>query len=342
MIEVISAGLFTTLQDGGRWGYQAFGMPVAGVMDHFAFRVANILAGNPEGAAVLEITFSGDTFKFRQDAFVAVCGADMAGTLNGVPIVNWSSFAVTAGSELYFGYVQKGCRAYLAVNGGIDVPPVLGSRSTYTRAAIGGHEGRKLRAGDLLKIGGKALKTPAACALPEKYRPAYTAAITLRVLPGPQDDLFTAEGLATFFNSSYIVANDSDRMGYRLEGPKIAHKAGADIVSDALSQGAVQVAGNGMPIVMMADRQTTGGYAKIGTVIGSDLMWLAQAKPGDTVAFRQCSEAGAVEALRAQRQCYREIAEWRATAAKAGQSSVRTYLVTVNGQPYAVEISEGD
>lgn len=340
MIEVISTGLFTTVQDEGRWGYQAFGMPVAGAMDRYAFRVANILAGNPPAAACLEMTLTGDSLKFDQETFVAVGGADMQATLNGDPVAAWSAFPVPAGGVLAFGYASEGCRSYLAVHGGIDVPPVLGSRSTYTRAAVGGVEGRKLRASDRLNIGAQNLPANDSCALPAEYRPTYGSHITLRVLLGPQDDLFTAEGLATLFNNSYTISNDADRMGFRLQGPVISHKAKADIVSDALCQGAIQVPGHGMPIVMMADRATTGGYTKIGTVIGPDLTLMAQAKPGDTVSFRQCSDGGAVEALRTERERYAAIAAWRAGAADQRAAVVKRFRMTVNGQAYSIEISE--
>ncbi|MDR3562688.1 MAG: biotin-dependent carboxyltransferase family protein [Negativicutes bacterium] len=340
MIEILSAGLFTTVQDEGRWGYQAFGMPVAGCMDRYACRVANILAGNPPEAACLEMTLTGDSLQFHQDAFVAVTGADMQGTLNGEPVANWSAFAVPAGSVLTFGYAQEGCRGYLAVNGGIDVPKVLGSRATYTRAAVGGVEGRKLRADDRLKIGGEARLAGAACSLPPEYKPSYGGSVTLRVLPGPQDDLFEPDGLTTLFNSGYTITNEADRMGYRLDGAVIKHKGKADIVSDALCQGAIQVPGHGMPIVMMADRATTGGYTKIGTVIGPDLTLMAQAKPGDTVSFRQCSDEGAVEALKFERERYAAIEAWRADAGKPPAGEVRSFWMTVNGQTYSIEISE--
>lgn len=340
MIEVLSSGLFTTIQDEGRWGYQAFGMPVAGAMDRYAYRVVNILAGNKPGAACMEMTLTGDSLRFDVDAFCAVGGADMKATLNGEPVANWSSFPVPAGSILTFSYAQEGCRGYLAIQGGIDVPQILGSGSTYTRAAVGGVEGRKLKTGDFFKIGDQAGLKGISCVLPAEYRPVYGSSITLRVLAGPQDDMFTEEGIATFYNSNYTISNEADRMGYRLEGPVITHKAKADIVSDALCQGAIQVPGHGMPIVMMADRATTGGYTKIGTVIGPDLTLMAQAKPGDGVTFRQCSDQGAVDALRAERERYTAIAAWREAAASPTKGPTRRFTMTVNGQAYDIEISE--
>jgi antagonist of KipI len=340
MISIITAGLFTTVQDAGRWGYQAYGVPVAGAMDRHAYNMANILAGNPPGTAALEMTITGDTIRFDTAAYVAVCGADMRPALDGREVPVWSSFPVPAGGVLACGYADGGCRAYLAVRGGIDVPVVLGSRSTYTRASIGGLGGRKLKAGDTLPIGACDLADTRPLALPDEFRAAYGSDIVLRVLPGPQDDYFTADGLATLFASAYTVTDEADRMGYRLEGPKIAHSGKADIVSDALPQGAIQVPGHGMPIIMMADRQTTGGYTKIGTVIGPDLALLAQAKPGDTVRLRRASAEEAVAALRDERAKYAAAAAWRAGNPGPAPGAVRRFSLTVNGQSYAIEIEE--
>ncbi len=341
MISIVTAGLFTTVQDGGRWGFQAYGMPVAGAMDRYAYNIANILAGNPPGAACLEMTVTGDTIKFATDTYIAICGADMRPTLDGRPVDTWSAFPVAAGSTLACGYAVRGCRTYLAVSGGIDVPVVLGSRSTYTRAAVGGLEGRKLKIGDTLAIGRSDTADNRPLLLPDAYRPAGAGdEITLRVLPGPQDDHFTAAGLATLFASTYTVTDEADRMGYRLEGPKIEHGGKADIVSDALPQGAIQVPGHGMPIIMMADRQTTGGYTKIGTVIGPDLALLAQAKPGDTIRLSQCSDEEAVDAFGRERALYEAAAAWRASALGREQYPPRRFTLTVNGQNYSIEIRE--
>ena len=338
MITVMQPGLLTTVQDQGRWGYQAYGVPVAGAMDRYACRAANILAGNAPEAAVLEMTLMGGSFRFAEAAWVAVCGADMEATLDGQPVKNWSTFLVPAGSELAFGFAVSGCRSYLAVQGGFEVPLVLGSRSTYTRGRIGGVEGRALRAGDVLQAAALAAKakTPQKRRLPQACIPSYVGEVTLRVLLGPQDDFFTPQGLETFWGSSYLISDEADRMGYRLQGEKIEHKGKADIVSDALCFGAIQVPGHGMPIVMMADRQTTGGYAKIGTVIGPDLALLAQANPGDTVRFAACSEEEAVEALRQEQSLYLQMQEEvpRAT------SKARVFQVAVNGTSYEVEVEE--
>lgn len=340
MISIITAGLFTTVQDAGRWGYQAYGMPVAGAMDRYAYNMANLLAGNQPGAAALEMTVTGDAIRFENPAYVAICGADMQPALDGVPVATWSAFPVPAGGVLAFGYAGSGCRTYLAVRGGLAVPAVLGSRSTYTRAAVGGLAGRKLKSGDTVAVGAADLADSRPLTLPAEFRATYASGITLRVLAGPQDDHFTAAGLETIFSATYTVTDEADRMGYRMDGPRIEHTGKADIVSDALPQGAIQVPGHGMPIIMMADRQTTGGYTKIGTVIGPDLAVLAQAKPGDTVSLRRCSDEEAVAALRSERETYAAAAAWRTGALSRPAAEVRRLTLTIDGQQYAIEIQE--
>lgn len=316
MIAVLKPGLLTTVQDAGRPGYRAFGLPVAGAMDRLAYELANLLAGNRPGAAALEMTLSGGAFRFDVAAYVAVCGADMQGTLGGTPVGANTAFPVLAASELVFAGARSGARAYLAVRGGIDVPPVLGSRSTYVRAGVGGFGGRALRTGDALRIGDRGGPAPAARSLPATLHPAVGGAITLRAVPGPQDDHFTPTARGLFFGSEYRVTNQNDRMGYRLEGALLQHVRGPDIVSDALVPGAVQIPGSGTPIVMMADAQTTGGYAKIATVIGPDLRRLAQAKTGDVVRFESCTPKEAVKALRQEKSHLEEAAARLAQAAR--------------------------
>ncbi len=311
MIAVLASGFLTTVQDEGRRGYRAFGMPWAGAMDRYALAVANLLAGNPPGAAVLEMTLSGGSLRFEEAAYAALCGADMGAALEGAPAGNWVAFPIASGATLSFGTAARGCRAYLAVLGGIDAPVVLGSRSTYTRAGVGGFGGRALAGGDTLRIG----PAPAVGrfsprrSLPAALVPPCGGDVRLRVLAGPQEDMFASDGIATFFSSAYTVTDRNDRMGYRLEGPAIRHNGEADIITDALAPGAVQVPGDGMPIVMMADCQTSGGYAKIGTVIGPDLRLLAQSRRGDSVHFLHCPEEEAITALREERAAYAAIKE---------------------------------
>lgn len=315
-------------------------MPVAGVMDGYAYRAANILANNQSDAAVVEMTLKGGTFYFTKDCYAAICGADMKAMLNDRPLWPWSAFFVPGGSKLEFQQAQEGCRTYLAVHGGIDVPPVLGSRSTFTRGVIGGCEGRPLKKGDLLPIG-KSNKLPSKNVVLDKmFIPDYSSDIGVRVLPGPQDDLFTQEGIETFFNSRYTVSADTDRMGSRLEGPVVKHLDKPDIVSDALCPGSIQIPGHGMPIIMMADRQTTGGYTKIGTVIGADLWMVAQANIGDKLHFIMVNEEEAQNAFYKQRDTFESIKKF------VEQSPVNRlddrFRMSVNGVDYFVEITEGE
>lgn len=339
MFTIINPGFFTTVQDGGRWGYQAYGMPVAGVMDRYAYCVANLLAGNKASAAVLEMTLKGASFKFDETQLIALCGADMQATLDGVRIQNWSAFLVHKGSELKLEYAINGCRSYLAVRGGINVAKVLGSRSTYTRAKVGGLEGRALRQGDVLGAGDEIETDAVERILDKRFMPCYEPNIVLRVLLGPQNDMFNSEEVQKFSNSEYVITDEADRMGYRLSGPKVAHIDKADIVSDALPFGAIQIPSSGQPIVMMSDRQTTGGYAKIGTVIGPDLSKLAQAKPSDRVCFTLCSEDEAITALEKERQGYANItSSFHRQHQVSGR--VRQFTVVIQNTSYDVQVEE--
>jgi biotin-dependent carboxylase-like uncharacterized protein len=340
VIETMKPGLFTLLQDEGRWGYQAYGMPVAGAMDRYSYRVANLLAGNRRGAAALEMTMEGGTFKFSRKCLVALSGADMRARVNGLEVPNWSAFYVPAGGVLSFNSALTGCRTYLTVHGGFEVPPVLGSRSTYTRANVGGLDGRPLEEGDVLFTGQDVFSGTVPLSLPEQFLRRHDQEITLRVILGPQDDMFTSAGARTFLEGAYTISPEADRMGYRLDGPKIGHVGKADIISDALPLGAVQVPAHGMPIVMMADRQTTGGYAKIATVIGPDLSLLAQGKPGDAVRFSRCSDEEAVEALHREERCYEEIQAFLVKQQSSTPNPLRSLHVFVDGVYYDVRIQE--
>ncbi|WP_371373033.1 biotin-dependent carboxyltransferase family protein [Sporomusa aerivorans] len=307
MITILQQGGFTTVQDEGRWGFQAFGMPIAGAMDKYACRVANLLAGNRENAAVIEMTDCGAAFKFDQEQFVAVCGADMQGKLNGKAVANWSAFFVPKRGELMFDTATSGLRTYLAVRGGIDIPPILGSRSTYTRARIGGLEGRALRQGDVLYLGGDSASQAISRILPSRYIPDYSSELTLRVMLGPQDYMFADSARKSFLTSTYVVA-EADRAGYLLKGPKVLPVGKeTDIVSDAVGLGAIQIASNGRPFIVTADHQTTRGFAKIGYVIRVDISFLAQARPGDKIRFSMVSEQAAIDALLAEKQIYAKI-----------------------------------
>ncbi len=343
MIAVVHPGMMTTVQDEGRWDYLAFGMPRAGVMDRYAARMANILCGNSTDKAVLEMTLMGGQYRFEKAGRIAICGAAMEAKINGRPIGLWQALDVQSGDELELGFAVSGCRSYLAIAGGIDVPVVMGSRATYTKAAVGGVSGRVLKPGDILQAG-EAKLTGAPLALPSEWIPQYTDTIELRVMAGPQDDLFEAGALSAMCAGDYKVTNDADRMGYRLEGPQLKHLGKADIVSDALCRGAVQVPGNGQPIIMMADCGTTGGYTKIATVIGPDFSRIAQAKPDDVIKFRLCSDEEAVNALREESLRYEQLAAQVANPAgqqtRPSVSAGRAMNLVVNGQNYKVEITE--
>ena len=298
--EVTEPGLFTTVQDRGRHGFQRIGVPVSGAMDEFALRAANLLVGNEGGAAALEMTVLGPSIRFLAPAVIAVTGADLSATLDGAPLPRWRTAYVEADSVLTFRPMRDGVRAYLAIGGGIDVPVVMGSRSTYVKSAIGGVEGRALAKGDIIPAllsDGDGLTGPRR--LPgDGEPPVYGDHHEIRVIPGPQDGAFTQAAFDTLLSAEYAIALDSDRMGYRLEGPTLEHTAGADIVSDGNPPGSIQVPGDGVPMVLLADRGTTGGYAKIATVISTDLSTLAQALPGHTLSFRSVGLEKAHQALR--------------------------------------------
>jgi antagonist of KipI len=313
IIEVLDGGMLTTVQDLGRFGYQRYGVPTSGGLDLFSLRAANRIVGNEDEAAALEITLIGPRLRFLAPATIALTGADLGARLDGQPFSCWQSVVVEPGSTLACAGPQDGIRGYLAVAGGLDVPRVLGSRSTYTRSKLGGVEGRPLKTGDLLDVEGpRAVVLGGVRQLPDSRRPTWGHAHRLRVVLGPQDDRFTPGGIRTFLSSEYTVSPQSDRMGYRLAGPAIEHVRGADIVSDGTPFGAVQVAGDGVPIVLLSDRGTAGGYTKIATVIGPDIPRLAQAAPGDTVTFEVVSLIEAYDAVRQEEAALASIGPERA------------------------------
>lgn len=298
-IKILDAGLLTTVQDLGRYGFQRYGVSASGVMDEYSAKIANKLVGNKVGEAVLETTLKGVQIEFLQNTAVAITGGNCDVTLNGTKIELWQSYLVNRGDILKMGICRSGLRNYLAFAGGIDVPIIMNSKSTNLKAKVGGFNGRKLMAGDILSVGVGSLETP--LTLNKHYIPTYSKDIKVGVILGQQDDHFTEAGIKTFLNETYTVTQESDRMGIRLSsvsGATIEHKNGADIISDGITFGAIQVPGSGQPIVMMADRQTTGGYTKIGNVISSDLAKLAQATPGTKVKFVEYTLEQAVQAIK--------------------------------------------
>ncbi len=281
--------MLTTVQDLGRYGYERYGIPVAGAMDPFALQVANILVGNKPGEAALEITIAGPVLRATESCLIAVTGADLGLRLDGRPLPPWMAIFVRRGWIIEFSGRKRGCRAYLAVAGGIDVPPLMGSKSTYLSGGFGGLAGRALKKGDLIPTGPTTFHLPSLAGreFPADRILPYSDAPEVHVILGPQEDYFTEEGIAAFLSSRYQVSPTSDRMGYRLQGAAIAHKGRADIISDGIVLGSVQVPADRQPMVMMADHQTTGGYPKIATVIGADIPLLAQCMPGaSTVTFQ--------------------------------------------------------
>jgi len=283
--KVIQPGAYTTVQDGGRFGYQQFGVPICGVVDSFAYRVANALVGNLQGQAALEATIFGPTLEVLNDGLVAVTGGNLSPLLNNAPLPMWESAAIHPGDILKFKGVKSGCRAYIAVAGGIDVPIVMGSRSTYVAGKIGGIEGRPLAAGDRLNKGEGTGK--AGMHVSPELIPTYLDDIEIRVILGPQDDYFS-DGIEEFFSSTFKVSTKADRMGYRLEGDPITHKEGVEksIISEPSVPGGIQVPPDGQPIILLVE-QTVGGYTKIATVISPDIGKVGQAKPGNRISFRQ-------------------------------------------------------
>jgi len=287
MIEVMKPGLFTTIQDQGRWGYQAYGVGIAGALDPFALSAANLLVGNPEGAAGLEITLQGPTLKFQREAAVAITGADLDPKVDDQSIPLWACVLVPSGSTLSFQGRKSGVRAYLAVSGGMDVPRVMGSRSTYLLGKFGGLEGRALRAQDLLPMGISSGNSRdfVGRSFPGELRPPYRKNPTLRVVMGPFDEFFSEEGKKRFLSTPYAITAQSDRMGYRLQGMPITRQKKEELITCGLANGTIQVPPNGQPILLLVDRQTIGGYPIIATLIHADLPLVAQGAPGDELRF---------------------------------------------------------
>ncbi|MCS7125155.1 MAG: biotin-dependent carboxyltransferase family protein [Candidatus Bathyarchaeota archaeon] len=308
VFQVLKPGFLTTVQDLGRYGYLKFGVPVSGAMDTFSMVAGNLLVANNPNDACLEITLLGIEMQALTDTQIAVTGGLIPVKINGENAPMWQTLTVRKGETVSLGKVAKGCRSYLSIRGGINTPIVLGSRSTYVRGKLGGIEGRPLKAGDIIQ--GFSVPPLRDCfKMPENLVPQFTGNFSVHVVLGPQADMFTEKGIETFLSSSYTVTMESDRMGYRLEGPQIEHRDRAEIVSDALLPGAIQVPGNGKPIIIMKDAQTTGGYPKIAVATTPDLDMLGQAKPNDTVRFFEITLEEAYERFLEYRRKLSGLAE---------------------------------
>lgn len=294
-IRILKGGMLTTVQDLGRTGYQSQGFSVAGVMDIRSFKIANLLLDNPENEAVLEMTLIGPTLQFTSATIIAITGGDFSPTINGEPAPMYTALYMNKGDILKFGSARTGSRGYIAFSSYLDVPVVMGSRCTNLKSGIGGFKGRKLQADDYIGF-----------RIKRRYLPFFLSrkldgdrfeeeSAVLRVVMGPQDKLFSKQGIKSFLSGEYTVTSDFDRMGCRLEGPFIASKETSDIISDGIAFGSVQVPSHGKPIILLSDRQTTGGYAKIATVVSVDIPKLVQRKTDHKIHFQSISVEEAQE-----------------------------------------------
>jgi len=284
VIRIADPGPQTTVQDLGRHGQLRYGIPPSGPMDVRAFVIANRLVGNADGAAALECTLLGPRFTVETACAIAVTGAEAPVTINGAAAPAWTTLPLAQGDTVRVAAARAGVRVYVAFSGGLDVPPVLGSRATYLRGRLGGVEGRALRRDDVLRL--FPAPTPAVRRLAAAELPVFDTEPEIRVVLGPQADRFTSEGLAAFLGGPYEMLPQSDRMGARLAGPRVVHAHGHDIISDGIALGSIQVPGDGQPIVLLVDRQSTGGYTKVATVGSFDIGRIGQVKPGQKIRFR--------------------------------------------------------
>ncbi|WP_085524291.1 biotin-dependent carboxyltransferase family protein [Tuberibacillus sp. Marseille-P3662] len=326
MININKPGLLTSIQDLGRHGLQKYGVIMSGVMDQMSHRIANLLVGNEENEATIEMTLLGPTLQFEMDSLIAICGGDLSPTIDGEPVRLWRSIFIKKGSELRLGRCQSGCRAYLAVAGGYKISSVMGSQSTYLRAEIGGLKGRALQTGDQIHFGKPSnlstqimddLKTHLGnqrfietdWSVTSELIPIDKTPHPIRVMKGRQYHLFTRESQENLFSESFEITPQSDRMGYRLKGSKLHLESKGDMISEAVSFGTIQVPAEGQPIVLLADRQTTGGYPKIGQVATVDLPYMAQLKPGDKVSFMEISLEAAQRLYLEQERKIQQLAQ---------------------------------
>jgi len=340
--KVIKSGFFDTIQDLGRFGFQQYGMPVSGAMDSYALRVGNRLLGNEENEAGIEISTPGLCLEVLKLTVIAITGANFNPTINSFPAPMWEAIEAKKGDIISFNQIKSGCRSYLLVAGGIDVPIILGSKSTYVRGKIGGLKGRPLKKADIINISktNQELQNIIGRKVSVNNLPTYHEENEIRVILGPQDDYFTKDGLHTLLNSSYEITVNSDRMGYRLKGPKIESKKGSDIITDGIPLGSIQVPRNGMPIIMLADRQTTGGYAKVATVISVDVDKFAQIKPGNKIKFTQVNLEEAHHLLNEREKKITEMQFEKKETTKLKSGNTRIFEVKLEGKIYKVEIEE--
>ncbi|MCU4175262.1 biotin-dependent carboxyltransferase family protein [Carboxylicivirga sp. N1Y90] len=286
-ITVINPGLFSTFQDEGRENHQHIGMPVGGAMDKYALQLANYLVSNQTNEACLEMTLTGATLRFNFDTNIAITGGKCVVLLNGKQAKSHRTLVIKTNDQIDIQNITEGARSYLAIAGGFNLPIIMASKSTYIKGKLGGFKGRALMVGDEIEIN-KISKKCKRRRISRKHIPQYPQHVELRIIPGPEKDRFEWEGIKHFLCSDYELSPQCDRMGYRLNGPKIGQiNNNADIISSAISFGTIQVPSDGKPIIMMADRQTTGGYTRIAQVVSADHHILAQLKPGDKIRFKE-------------------------------------------------------
>jgi antagonist of KipI len=283
-LQVQAPGLITTVQDMGREGFGPLGVSPSGAADPISLRLGNLLVGNPESAAALEMTLLGGTFLFPDGAVIALTGSDFGATLDGAPLNIWTSVEAKPGQTLRVGSTRSGARCYLCAQGGIVVKPFLGSASTHLLSGLGGHQGRALRKEDVLHIGPATASFRKRAVAPRALERLLPRKV-LRATPGPQNDWFPGPSQQLFYESLYRVAEESNRMGLRLEGQPIAHGSSGEMITEGVSIGAVQITAGGLPIILFVEQQTTGGYAKIANVISADLHSVGQLRPRDEIRF---------------------------------------------------------
>lgn len=307
MIHIEKPGMLTTIQDIGRHGFQQYGVIVSGAMDTLALQTANILVGNAQDEAVLEVTMGGLRFKTDDDCVMAMTGAAIQGTINGRdPLQSYRPVALKAGDTVQLGPLLSGCRNYIAFGGGIDVPAIMNSKSTYLRAGIGGYKGRALKKGDALTVYKHTAQQVKWQAEPPHYAKKNW---TVHVTAGPEWAQFTADSQQQFLTTRYDITAAADRMGYRLKGPPLQRVSAEELLSDAVLFGTIQVSNDAQPTVLLADRQTTGGYPRIAQVIASDLHVFAQMKPGDSIQFECVTLTEGYALLNEQTQYLRKLAQ---------------------------------
>ena len=307
-LKVLAPGLHTTVQDLGRPGYQAIGVPVSGALDSESLRLANALVGNAPGMAALEVLISGPSFEVVAETVrvaIAGAGASLVIGVEKARVEAGQSMTLPRGETVEIVVGRRSACCYLAVEGGIAVPPVLGSASTYTRAALGGLDGRILRHGDVVPLA--VARASERAELRRSLPMQATTDQAVRVVLGPQQEFFTKQAVATLLDAEFRISQSADRMGMRLDGPLLHHRAGWDIVSDAIVTGAIQVPGSGQPILLLADHQTTGGYPKIATVVSADLPVVGRRRPGDALRFTAVTVEAAEELCRIEERRLAEL-----------------------------------